>query len=336
MSSLRLALAALCLSSALPVLAADPAPASKSAESAPDVHQSEARQPLPERSQEDAAALERQLPADEQQQLQAGEDTFLALWKPANSSDPNGVVIIVPGAGETADWPLTVGPLRNKLPDTHWASLSLSLPDMRNDASQARVVEPETIPTAPAPNSSSKDASTTAKPIEQAASIGTENPDAEAQSDEAVEAMTKADAERIFARIDAALAFAQQQHMRSIVLLGHGTGGYWATRYLNEKHPTQVQKLILVSAQTPAHVQPDLNQLTPALSVALLDVFYKDKPLMRKAALQRLQASKRMNRSNFKQLELLATPGNREGEQEQLFRRVRGWLSPQPVDKPSP
>ncbi|MBO6279313.1 MAG: DUF3530 family protein, partial [Pseudomonas sp.] len=210
-----------------------------------------------------------------------------------------------------------------------------SLPDMRSEASQARVVEPEKTTTAPAPNSSSKDASTTAKPIEQAASIGTENPDAEAQSNEGFEAMSKADAERIFARIDAALAFAQQQHMRSIVLLGHGTGGYWATRYLNEKHPTQVQKLILVSAQTPAQVLPDLNQLTPTLSVALLDVFYKDKPLMRKAALQRLQASKRMNRSNFNQLGLLAIAGNREGEQEQLFRRVRGWLSPQPVDKPS-
>ena len=90
MSSLRLALAALCLSSALPVLAADPAPATKPAESAPDVQQSDARQPLPERSQEDAAALERQLPTDEQQQLQAGDDTFLALWKPANSSDPSG------------------------------------------------------------------------------------------------------------------------------------------------------------------------------------------------------------------------------------------------------
>ena len=335
MSSLRLALAALCLSSALPVLAADPAPASKPAESAPDVQQSEARQPLPERSQEDAAALERQLPTDEQQQLQAGDDTFLALWKPANSSDPSGVVIIVPGAGETADWPLAVGPLRHKLPDTHWASLSLSLPDIRSEASQARVAEPEKTTTAPAPNSSSKDASTTAKPIEQAASIGTENPDAEVQSNEGFEAMSKADAERIFARIDAALAFAQQQHMRSIVLLGHGTGGYWATRYLNEKRPTPVQKLILVSAQTPAKVQPDLNQLTPTLSVELLDVFYKDKPLMRKAALQRLQASKRMNRSNFNQLGLFAIPGNREGEQEQLFRRVRGWLSPQPVDKPS-
>ncbi|PTT81317.1 DUF3530 domain-containing protein, partial [Pseudomonas sp. HMWF005] len=74
----RLAMPALCLSLILPcafsVNAADPAPAAeKPAEEKPVE-----RQPLLERSQEEAAALERQVPAQEQQQLQAGSDTFLA------------------------------------------------------------------------------------------------------------------------------------------------------------------------------------------------------------------------------------------------------------------
>ncbi|MCU1726566.1 alpha/beta hydrolase family protein [Pseudomonas sp. 7P_10.2_Bac1] len=329
MSSLRLAVAALCLSSALPVLATEPAPATTPVEPAPVV-----RQPLPERSQEDAAALERQLPPAEQQQLQALDDTFLALWKPANSNDPSGVVVIVPGAGETADWPRVVGPLRNKLPDVNWASLSLTLPDMRSQASLPRTAELENSPTEPATNSSSKEASTTAKPIEQAASAGTDNADVEPQPEQTLEALTTADAERIFARIDAALDFAQQQHMRSVVLLGHGTGAYWAARYMSEKQPKQVQKLVLVAAQSPAQVEPNVNQLTPTLSVALLDVFYKDQPLMRTAALQRLQASKRMNRTNFTQVGLNGMAGNRDAEHEQLLRRVRGWLSPQAADKP--
>jgi hypothetical protein len=69
----RLALPALCLSLILPcafsVEAADPAPdaAQKPAEEKPVE-----RQPLPERSQEEATALERKIPAQEQQQLQAG------------------------------------------------------------------------------------------------------------------------------------------------------------------------------------------------------------------------------------------------------------------------
>lgn len=327
MFSYRLAVPVLCLSLLLPfplpVLAAETRP---EAEPKPA-----ARAPLAERSQEDAAALERQLPQHEQQQLQAPNDSFLALWKPANSSAPEGAVIIIPGAGETADWPLTVGPLRNKLPDANWASLSLSLPDMQSEASQPRDAALETPPTAIATDSSSKAASTTAKPIEQAASAGTE--DTEAETTQTGQDLDKADAERIFARIDAAIAFAQHQNMRTIVLLGHGSGAYWASRYISTMHPAQIQKLIMVSARKPVLAEPQLSQLTPALNVALLDIFYKDQALAREAALQRLQASKRANGSNLKQVGLFATPGNREGEQEQLFRRVRGWLSPQPVDK---
>ena len=142
--------------------------------------------------------------------------------------------------------------------------------------------------------------------------------------------MSNADAARIFARIDAALAFAQQQNMRTVVLLGNGTGAYWAARYISEKKPPQIAKLIMVAAVTPDQVQPDLSQLTQSLTVGLLDIFYKDTALARKSALQRLQASKRANRQNVVQVGLIAMPGNREAEQEQLVRRVRGWLSPQP------
>ena len=325
MFSYRLALPALCLSLMLPI--ALPVFATETeTEAKPAV-----REPLPERSQEDAAALERQVPPHEQQQLQAPGDSFLALWKPANSSAPKGAVIIIPGAGETADWPLVVGPLRNKLPDANWASLSLSLPDMHSEANQAREVEPEKTPTPLATDSSSKAASTTAKPIEQAASAGTESPEPAATP--TFDQLNTVDAERIFERIDAAIAFAQQQNMRSIVLLGHGSGAYWASRYISAKHPTQVNKLIIVAARKPVQAQPDLSQLTPGLNVALLDVFYKDQASAREAALQRLQASKRANGANFKQVGLLGIPGNRDAEQEQLFRRVRGWLSPLPADK---
>ena len=330
MSFYRLALATVSLSlmlpCALPVLAADAPP-----ETEPTIAEPEVRPLLQERSQEDATALERQVAQDEQQLLQAGQDSFLALWKPANSSEPSGAVIIVPGAGENADWPVTVGPLRRKLPDANWASLSLSLPDMQSTASQPRPVEQEKPPAEPAPNSSSKDASTTAKPIEQAASAGTDSTATPLQTSESFKAMITADAARIYARIDAALAFAQQQNMRTVVLLGNGTGAYWAARYISERKPPQIAKLILVAAATPDQVKPELSQLTPNLTVGLLDVFYKDTVLARKSALQRLQASKRANRQNVVQVGLIAMPGNREAEQEQLMRRVRGWLSPQPA-----
>ncbi|MGN8121530.1 alpha/beta hydrolase family protein [Pseudomonas sp. 22082] len=324
----RLAMPALCLSLILPcafsVEAADPAPA-PAAEKAAEEKPVE-RQPLLERSQEEAAALERKVPAQEQQQLQAGSDTFLALWKPANTAEPKGAVILIPGAGETADWPQAIGPLRRKLPDVEWSSLSITLPDLQSDAIAPRVVEaPAAAKTA---DPGSKD-STTAEPIEQAA--GGEADVADKVVAETTEEQSKADAERIFARIDAALAYAEQQSARSIVVLGHGTGAYWAARYMSERQSSQVEKLVLVAAQTPAKAQPQLVELTPTLKLPTADIFYMDKALDRNAALERMQASKRLKTSAFSQVALKALPDNK-AEQEQLFRRVRGWLNPQSPD----
>ncbi|WP_460059432.1 alpha/beta hydrolase family protein [Pseudomonas sp. S2_A05] len=323
----RLALPALCLSLILPCAfsaeAADPAPAAtdKPAEEKPAE-----RQLLLERSQEEAAALQRKLPAQEQQQLQAGSDTFLALWKPANSAEPKGAVIIVPGAGETADWPQAIGPLRRKLPDVEWSSLSITLPDLQGDALAPRVIEPAAAPKAP--ETTSKDA-TTAQPIEQAA--GGEAEVAEQVVAETSEEQAKADADRIFGRIDAAIAYAEQQSARSIVVLGHGTGAYWAARFLSERQTPQVEKLVMVDAQAPAKALPPLAELTPTLKLPTVDIFYMDRALDRNAALERMQASKRLKTSAFSQVALKVLP-DKKAEQEQLFRRVRGWLNPQAVD----
>lgn len=335
LSASRSALPALCLSLILPcalsVEAADPAPTSPVAQDAPAAVTE--RQPLLDRSEEEQMALERRVPLQEQQQLQVGNDTFLALWKPANTSDPSGAVIIIPGAGETADWPQAIGPLRKKLPDVQWHSLSISLPDLQSEATQPRIVEAPVPATAPVMDSSSKDASTTAqKPIEQAASGEADNDAVEHPAPGNPEDPLAADAERIYARIDAAIAFAQQQNARTIVLLGHGTGAYWAARYLTEKQPPQVQKLVMVSAQTPPRANPDLQQLAPTLKLATADFFYRDKPAARHEAEQRLQASKRKKDANFTQIALKALPSDGAAQQEQLLRRIRGWLSPQSSD----
>ncbi|WP_282412140.1 alpha/beta hydrolase family protein [Pseudomonas sp. PS01299] len=324
----RLAMPALCLSLILPcafsVEAADPAPASTAEQ--PAAEKPAERQPLLERSQEEAAALERKVPAQEQQQLQAGADTFLALWKPANTAEPKGAVIIVPSAGETADWPQVIGPLRSKLPDVEWSSLSITLPDLQSDVIAPRVIAPSAAPKAP--ESGSKD-STTAQPIEQAA--GGEAEVADQVVAETTEEQSKADAERIFARIDAAIAYAEQQSARRVVVLGHGTGAYWAARFLSERQSSQVEKLVMVDAQTPSKAKPQLAELTPTLKLPTADIFYMDKALDRNAALERMQASKRLKTSTFSQVALKALP-DKKAEQEQVFRRVRGWLNPQKTD----
>jgi hypothetical protein len=317
--TIRAMFPAICLTLILPcsqmTLAADPAPASgaKPEEKAPE------RAVLPSRSQEDSLALERRIPQIEQQQLQAGDESFLALWKPANVDEPKGAVVIVPGAGESADWPNAVGPLRNKLPDVGWASLSLTLPDAYENGVFARAAE------APATDDKTAADKDKAKAPDPAASAEADAAAAAAQAAAQVE-RDKATAEKIFARIDSAVTFAQQNKAHSVVLLGHGTGAYWAARYMSERPAPAVQKLVMVTAVQTNQQTPTLLQLLPTLKVPTADFVNRELAVPRQQAKDRLDVSKRIKNARFTQVALNAIPGNTAGEQDQLFRRVRGWL----------
>ncbi|MEE5107829.1 alpha/beta hydrolase family protein [Pseudomonas alliivorans] len=294
---------------ALPVLAAD---APKDAAKDAPVE----RAPLPSRAQEDAIALERQLPKEDQQQLQAGDESFLALWKPANTDEPKGAVIILPGAGESPDWPDVVGPLRRKFPNVGWSSLSVTLPDAQDNALMPR--EPDAA-TGAASAENPKDA-----PAKDATAEAEAQASADTAKAAADEERNKAQAERVFARIDSAIAFAQQNKAHSIVLLGHSSGAYWATRYMSERPSPLVQKLVMVAAREPLDTPPSLLDMVPTLKVNTADFIYKNPP--QQAATARLQASKREKGPGFTQIGLINIAGNAETEQEQLFRRVRGWV----------
>lgn len=320
-------LLALSLTLALPLHAEETTPTEPPAEPAASEAPAPAevpRVPLEERSQDSAEALERQLPKGEQQMLQAGDESFLALWKPANAPEAKGVVLLIPGADESADWPKAVKPLRLKLPDIGWSTLSLSLPDSKDaplpEAVMPRTPEPVTVDTASQPAEGAEQApSETTDAAAPAASAPTPPP-APAPVDPA---------ERIFARIQAGIAFAEQQDAKNIVLLGHGAGAYWAALYLKERKPEAIKQLVVVAAQLPAGQTPPLEELIPGLKLATGDFFYKDQAADRGSAVRRKQASKRLAHDGYTQIALKALPGNQEAEQEQLFRRIRGWLEKQ-------
>ncbi|HXQ99868.1 MAG TPA: alpha/beta hydrolase family protein [Pseudomonas sp.] len=325
--TIRAMFPAICLTLILPcsqiAMAADPAPDkdAKPAETAVE------RAALPSRSQEDALALERQVPKAEQQQLQAGDESFLALWKPANIGEPKGAVVIVPGADESPDWPNAVGPLRRKLPEVGWSSLSLSMPDAYNDGVFARAADtPAADDKAAADKDKAKDPQ-----AKEADPASTAEADAAATAEQAAAQaeQAKANAEKIFARIDSAVAFAQQNKARSIVLLGHGTGAYWAARYMSERPSPAVQRLVMVTAMDTGKDEPALLDVLPTLKVATADFVNKDRSVPRQQAQDRLDASKRVKNARFTQVTLNAIPGNTAMEQDQLFRRVRGWLEGQ-------
>ncbi|MDH4582685.1 DUF3530 family protein [Pseudomonas sp. BN415] len=319
----RPTLAALCLAllPASPALLAEEEAATMPKESAPTLE----RAPLVERSQEEAANLERRLPSREQQPLMAGEEAFLALWQPANVSNPNGLVILLPGDGESADWPEAIGPLRRQLPNAGWSTLALTLPDPSGNPPPPRPVKTEEPTKAEPAVSPEKAQEEGPANTEQAGS-------AEPNTDPAPPALSrdaiqKAQTDRVFARIEAALAFARQQKPKSIVLLGHGSGAYWATQFLAAHEPKDVRNLLLVAAERPTGYEPALEDSLPELKLATGDFYYKDQPTDRDAALRRLQASKRQQHPAYIQIAMKALPADPNTEQEQLIRRIRGWLS---------
>ncbi len=298
------------------------APAEPEAETAAPV----GRAPLPERSQARAQALERQLQADQQQQLAAGDERFLALWLPANASQSKGAVILLPGDGESADWPQVIGPLRRKLPDAGWHSLSLSLPDPLREPTLTAARSP-----APAPETErAEDSPDSAQPQvnQPVAEVGSAEP-AGASIDAApadLDAQREAQAARVFARIQAGIAFAQQQQSKTLVLLGHGTGAYWAARYLEQQPDAPIAHLLLVDAALPERFGPALDELIPGLKISTGDFYHRDLKPNEGGARARHSASKRLAHPDYTQVALAALPGDRASEQEYLFRRLRGWL----------
>lgn len=298
-------------------------PAAESPAAAPASHE---RALLSERSQAEALALQQQLPAGEQQQLNAGDEQFLALWQPANKGKAQGVVILLPGAGETADWPQAIGPLRRKLPDAGWHTLSLTLPDPLPSAAHPISDTPSTPAAAETSSATTAEpgADTTATP-DSATSADSNAPDN--STPVAVSETPEHYSERVLARLQAAIELAQQQKPDSIVLLGHGTGAYWAARYLSEHSSSSIQNLILVAPQLPEQFSPALDELVPKLRLAVGDFYYRNQAAERNAALLRRQASKRQPSPSYIQIAMSALPGNPATEQEQLYRRIRGWLS---------
>jgi pimeloyl-ACP methyl ester carboxylesterase len=331
--TLRTTFTGCCLALLLPCavsLQAETATADAAPTAAPATETTSERPAVAERSQDEALALQEQLPAGEQQQLKAGDESFLALWQPANKGEAQGLVILLPGAGESADWPQAIGPLRRKLPDAGWHTLSLTLPDPQPPAVTAITTgeaAPASAEPAPAPDASAATAEpspTTAEPVSAASA-----------EPATTGATPEQHAERVLARIQAAIEFAQLQKASSIVLLGHGTGGYWAARYLSEHKTAPIQNLLLVAPLLPAQFSPTLDELVPKLQLAVGDFYYKDQAPERTAALKRLQASKRQKSPAYIQIAMSALPGNPAIEQEQLFRRIRGWLSLHPQAQPT-
>jgi pimeloyl-ACP methyl ester carboxylesterase len=66
--------------------------------------------------------------------LEAGGQKFLGIYTEDQSGEPKGGAVILHGIGVHPDWPDVVYPLRSELPNYGWATLSIQLPILPNEA----------------------------------------------------------------------------------------------------------------------------------------------------------------------------------------------------------
>ena len=94
-----------------------------------------------------------------------------------------------------------------------------------------------------------------------------------------------------------------------------------------EREPGEIHNLLIVDAEVPRDFRPALEDMVPRLQLATGDFYYKDRRVDREAAKARLQASRRETGKTYVQVGMNALPADRATEQDQLYRRIRGWLS---------
>ncbi|QLF92851.1 alpha/beta hydrolase family protein [Pseudomonas sp. ABC1] len=292
-----------------------------------------------ERSERDAKTLELQFPK-QFRQLQADNEAFAGFWLPANTAKPKGVVILLPSDGEHADWPNAVAPLRQNLPDAGWHTLSLTLPDAP-DFEAARTslpAEKDNKQESPAPaddeQTGTGDESSPATseagylPEETAPPVKEDAPLPDASVAKATQTPKESRQERIDKRIATAIAFAKEQKAEHLVLLGHGTGAYWAALYLGTADTPGVDYLLAIATRQP--VDADAEVSIPALQLPTADIYYKDDAIASQAAVARRNESRRLDHANYTQIALMQLTADPDAAQERLYRRVRGWLEKQP------
>jgi pimeloyl-ACP methyl ester carboxylesterase len=80
--------------------------------------------------------------------LEAGNHRFLAIYTEPSGDVRHGAVILVHGVGVHPDWPEVINPLRERLPEHGWATLSLQMPVLEAEAgvSEYYRIFPEALP----------------------------------------------------------------------------------------------------------------------------------------------------------------------------------------------
>ncbi len=265
--------------------------------------------------------------------LEAGGNTFSAIWQPDTSSNTLGAVLIFHGSGQNINWPESIAELSKALSLHGWASLSISLPERVKTAPPQR---PTPTPS-PATDSTAANANSTSEPPEE--------PKPKIKTEQDVE-------REVRARAKAGMDYLNSQGQYNIVFAGEGLGAARAARYLDTlskgfnkqgvartmgNAKTQavisrpVRALIIINARN--HIIPDMREQNSLMDwlndpgLPILDVYAPTHHLDQLESEQREKQAQKKRMEKYFQVQLNKPDLEESSGETMLSKRVRGFLN---------
>jgi predicted alpha/beta-hydrolase family hydrolase len=209
-------------------------------------------------------------------ELKAGETAFMGIYTEAEQGSTGRAVILVHGIGAHPDWPDVIHPLRVGLPEHGWATLSVQMPILANDAALKDYL-----------------------PL-----FDESGP-----------------------RLKAAADYLHQQGAKTVVIVGHSLGASMAARFV-ANNPGAVDGLVIIG-MTVIELDEKMNGAL-ALEKIRLPVFdlYGSRDLdgVLTSTDARARAAHTAGNSDYRQLAIEGADHFYVGVEDELLRRVYGWL----------
>ena len=212
--------------------------------------------------------------------LEAGGHKFLAIYTPADAPEVRGAAILLHGIGAHPDWPEVIHPLRTALPQYGWATLSIQLPILPNEAGMQDYL-----------------------PL----------------------------FDEVGPRIAAAVAFLKQHKILNQVLVAHSLGTAMASHYLIGKPDPAIRAYVGIS-MIESRDDPRLSNVAALMQIRrpVLDIYGSlDLDSVRQAATARRRAARAANNRFYTQVEVDGADHFFANREDELIRRIRGWLTRQ-------
>ena len=209
-------------------------------------------------------------------ELKAGNISFMGIYTEAAQGETGNAVILVHGIGAHPDWPEVIHPLRVRLPEHGWATLSVQMPILANDA-ELKDYLPLFDESGP--------------------------------------------------RLKAAIDYLHAHGARTVVIVAHSLGASMAARFVAD-NPGAVNGLVLIGMSV-IDLDDKMNGALALekISVPVLDLYgSRDLEGVLNPNGTRASAARKAGNSNYQQFAIEGGDHFYMGLEDELVRRVYGWL----------